>query len=116
MHDSSNKTYQGPTVSPNTVDRAEQRTYSLRPTHVLDYRHLKAQGYEEEREKKEEKKSRLKERNKVHKAEKDLDGHTEALLIHHALTQYYLKQGIQKFGKGGEDTVVDEFTQLHEKD
>eukprot|EP00957_Ditylum_brightwellii_P185361 14114210-Ditylum_brightwellii.AAC.1 len=45
-----------------------------------------------------------------------MDRHAEALLIHHALTQYSLKQGIEKFGKQGKDAVVDEFQQLHDMD
>eukprot|EP00957_Ditylum_brightwellii_P205326 15343367-Ditylum_brightwellii.AAC.1 len=37
-------------------------------------------------------------------------------VVHFALTQYLLKQGLKKFKKEGESTVKEEFLQLHQKE
>eukprot|EP00957_Ditylum_brightwellii_P083713 6362757-Ditylum_brightwellii.AAC.1 len=37
-------------------------------------------------------------------------------VVHFALTQYLLKQGIKKFNKEGEEAVKEEFQQLHQKE
>ena len=40
----------------------------------------------------------------------------DATLIHYALTQLTLKQGLKKFGKEGEKAVVKEINQLHDRE
>ena len=40
----------------------------------------------------------------------------DAALIHYALTQLTLKQGLKKFGKDGESAVTKEIQQLHDRE
>eukprot|EP00957_Ditylum_brightwellii_P000894 71196-Ditylum_brightwellii.AAC.1 len=62
------ETYQGPIINPNTIGPAESSTYGPRPGRVLNYLHLKAQGYNKERDEEEKRAEKHQKKVKMHKS------------------------------------------------